>query len=234
MIIAIDGPSGAGKSTLGKMLAEKLGLLYLDTGAMYRAVALAVLEEGADLNDKRRVTEIARASVIDLAGGGKRQVVKLSGRNVTDEIRNPGVGQAASIVSTYSEVREYLVDRQRFLGGSSAGGAVLDGRDIGTVVFPDADVKFFLTATPEARAKRRFEEDRSKGRETGYEETLLEINARDRRDADREDSPLTVARDAFVIDSSGKSLDEVLAVMVERVKSSRGGSPGLDHFDIDH
>lgn len=218
MIIAIDGPSGAGKSTLGKMLAKKLNLLYLDTGAMYRAVGLAVLEAGASFDDKARVAAIAENAQIELVGEPENLQIKLDGRDVSKEIRTNAVGQAASIVSTISEVRKILVEHQRVLGNKAAHGCVLDGRDIGTVVFPQADVKFFLTAKPEARAQRRYEEDLARGHETTYEKTLEEIKQRDERDTSREDSPLTIAEDAIVIDTSELNLTEVFEKMTEIVR----------------
>src|ERR1044072_4413372 len=164
MIIAIDGPSGAGKSTLGKMLAKKLGLLYLDTGAMYRAVAFAVLEKGESCSDPVKASEIARDSQIELTGEPESLQIKLNGVDISTEIRSKDIAQAASVVSTNSEVRKILVKHQQELG--KYGGGVLEGRDIGTVVFPDADVKFFLTARPEERAQRRYKEiGRASGRE---------------------------------------------------------------------
>lgn len=222
MIIAIDGPSGAGKSTLGKMLAKKLNLLYLDTGAMYRAVGLAVLEKEINFEDKNRVSEIAANAKIELVGEPDDLQIFLDRRDVSTEIRTNEVGQAASIVSTISEVRKILVEHQRTLGETAANGCVLDGRDIGTVVFPNADAKFFLTAKPEARARRRFEEDMEKGRaETTYEETLAEINLRDKRDVTRADSPLTIAEDAIVIDTSELDLTEVFEQMMSVVRESQ-------------
>lgn len=220
MIIAIDGPSGAGKSTLGKMLAEKLDLLYIDTGAMYRAVALAVLRADEDFVDEEQTIEIAKNSRIVLKGASQNLQIFLDGQNVTNEIRTPKVGQAASIVSTIPEVRRILVEHQRKLG-SRVAGCILDGRDIGTVVFPNADVKFFLTAKPEARAERRFEEDSEKGIETSYKETLDQINRRDERDVNRESSPLKIAEDAIVIDTSEMNINEVFEKMLENI-SSRG------------
>lgn len=218
MIIAIDGPSGAGKSTLGKMLAKKFNLLYLDTGAMYRAVGLAVLRTEIDLNNEDKIIEIAVESDIELVGEADNLQVLLNGKDVSKEIRTNEVSQAASIVSGISEVRKNLVERQRKLGESSNTGAVLDGRDIGTVVFPNADIKFFLTAKPEARAKRRFDEDLEKGREISYEKTLAEINKRDERDVNREDSPLKIAENATVIDTSELNEQEVFEKMLEEVK----------------
>ena len=218
MIIAIDGPSGAGKSTLGKMLAKNLNLLYLDTGAMYRAVGLAVLENGVSFKDKMKVAEIAENSKIELVGEPESLRVFLNGKDVSAEIRTNQVGQSASIVSGVSEVRKILVGHQRTLGENSKNGAVLDGRDIGTVVFPNADVKFFLTAKPEARAQRRFQEDLESGRASTYEQTLAEINQRDERDVSREDSPLAIAGDAVVIDTSELDLQEVYKQMLAIVR----------------
>lgn len=218
MIIAIDGPSGAGKSTLGKMLAKNLNLLYLDTGAMYRAVGLAVLQSGIDFEEKEKIAETAKNSEIKLVGEPENLQIFLNGRDVSAEIRTNEVGQAASIVSTISEVRKILVKHQRTLGENSKTGAVLDGRDIGSVVFPNADVKFFLTAKPEARARRRFEEDQAKGRAVSYEQTFEEIKERDERDVSREDSPLSIAADAVVIDTSEMDLTEVFEQMITTVR----------------
>lgn len=218
MIIAIDGPSGAGKSTLGKMLAKKLNLLYLDTGAMYRAVGLAVLQADVSFDDESEVAAIAENAEIELVGEPENLQIFLDGKNVSSEIRTGEVGQAASIVSTISEVRRILVKHQRALGERSAGGAILDGRDIGTVVFPNADVKFFLTAKPEARAARRHAEDTEKGRAASYEQTLAEINQRDERDVSRADSPLSIAEGAIVIDTSELDLTEVFDRMIDVVR----------------
>ena len=221
MIIAIDGPSGAGKPTLRKMLAQKLNLLYLDTGAMYRAVGLAVLEKGISFDDKKQVSEITAGAKIELVGTPDKLQIFLDGRDVSIEIRTNEVGQAASIVSTISEVRKILVEHQRTLGNNSENGCVLDGRDIGTIVFPAADAKFFLTAKPEARARRRYAEDLGKGRATTFEETLDEINLRDKRDVTRADSPLTIAEDAVVIDTSELDLTEVFEQMMQVVRESQ-------------
>jgi cytidylate kinase len=219
MIIAVDGPSGAGKSTLGKMLAKTLGLLYLDTGAMYRAVAFAVLQEKAS-DDQAKIIEIAEKSKIELVGEPDSLQVLLNGTNISKEIRTNEVGQTASIVSTISEVRKILVKRQQELGNRGTG-CVLDGRDIGTVVFPNADVKFFLTATPEARALRRYEEDLQRGLNVTYQNTLTEINLRDRRDVTRADSPLSIAEDAIVIETSELNLDQAFAKMLEIVEGKK-------------
>ena len=221
MIIAIDGPSGAGKSTLGKMLAKKLGLLYLDTGAMYRAVALAVQRAGVSFEDKQSVAEIAESAKIDLVGEPDAMKVLLDGDDVSVEIRTLEVAQAASVVSTISEVRRIMVEHQRQIGLAAPKGSILEGRDIGSVVFPNADIKFFLTAKPEARARRRFIEDQAKGRISTYEQTLAEINERDKRDVTRDDSPLTIADDAIVIDTSELDLTEVFEQMLARIDEAR-------------
>src|SRR5438105_1794069 len=184
-IIAIDGPSGAGKSTLGRRLACELGLLYIDTGAMYRAVALAVAAAGVEVSDAAAVAAVARGASIRLEGDPDALRVFLDGRDVSEEIRGESVGHAASVVSAIPEVRRELVRRQREMGQGR--GVVLDGRDIGTVVFPAADVKFFLTAVPEERARRRLDEERTRAQ--SFAETLADINERDRRDSTRDDSP---------------------------------------------
>jgi CMP/dCMP kinase len=218
MIIAIDGPSGAGKSTLGKMLAKELNLLYLDTGAMYRAVGLAVLNANVSFEDKARVAEIAENAKIELVGEPENLRIFLGGKDVSAEIRTNEIGQAASIVSGVSEVRRILVEHQRTLGQTAKNGAVLDGRDIGSVVFPNADMKFFLTARPEARARRRYDEDLEKHRATSYERTFAEIKERDERDVSREDSPLLIAEDAVVIDTSELDLQEVFEQMMQIIQ----------------
>lgn len=224
MIIAIDGPSGAGKSTLGKMLARELDLLYLDTGAMYRAGALAVLRAGISFEDEVGVADLIKSSAIELTGNAENQTVSLDGNDVTTEIRTLVVAQAASRVSTNSAVRRRMVELQRQMGERAERGCVLEGRDIGTVVFPNADVKFFLTAEPSARARRRFEEDKAKGRESTYEQTLAEINERDERDVARDDSPLQIPDGAKVIDTSELDLNEVFEQMMAFIRESKGAA----------
>lgn len=214
MIIAIDGPSGSGKSTLGRMLAWRLNLLYIDTGSMYRAVALAVIEAHVDPADSEAVTALAERADIDLEGDPDSQKVLLDGRDVTEQIRTERVTQMSSIVSSIPGVRRAMVERQRVMGQR---GAVLNGRDIGTVVFPNADLKFFLTAAAAERAERRFNEDRLANVSVSFEHTMAEMIERDRRDSTRADSPLKIAEDAIVIDSSKLSITEVFERMMEHV-----------------
>ena len=216
MIIAIDGPSGAGKSTLGRMLARELGLLYIDTGSMYRAVALAVLESSVNATDDVAVGSLAARVDIDLRGDPDSLTVTLGGRDVTEEIRSEEVTHLSSVVSTIPAVRRAMVERQRELGRR---GAVLNGRDIGTVVFPDADVKFFLTAAPEERAQRRFAEEQMQDQKVSFAETFADMNERDRRDSTRADSPLKQADDAIVIDSTGLSIQQVLGRMMGAIRA---------------
>ena len=220
MIIAIDGPSGSGKSTLGRLVARALKLLYIDTGSMYRAVALAVIDAEVDPNDKEAVVNLANEVEIDLEGDPDSLSVLLNGRDVTELIRTEKVTEMSSVVSTIPGVRRAMVERQRAIGKR---GAVLNGRDIGTVVFPDADFKFYLDAAPETRAERRYSEDQLKGSTTTLAETLADMKERDRRDSSRLDSPLKIADDAVVIDSTGKGIDEVLAEMLDRVNRGSDG-----------
>jgi cytidylate kinase len=218
LIIAIDGPSGAGKSTLGRMLARELGLLYIDTGSMYRAVALAVIESTVSETDDVAVGSLAQRVDIDLAGDPDSLRVTLDGRDVSDRIRDEDVTNMSSIISTIPAVRRAMVGRQRELG---ARGAVMNGRDIGTVVFPKAGVKFFLDAIPEERAERRLVEEREHNAAATYEQTLVDITERDRRDTTRIDSPLVAAEDAIVIDSTGQPIEEVFRRMMTFVRRVR-------------
>src|SRR4029078_12641076 len=215
MIIAIDGPSASGKSTLGRMLARALKLLYIDTGSMYRAVALATIDAEIDPDDKEAGSALANEIEIDLRGDPDSLAVLLNGHDVTDQIRTEKVTEMSSVVSTIPGVRRAMVERQRAIGKR---GAVLNGRDIGTGVFPGADVKFFLTAAPEERAERRYKEDQITAASSAtFAETLADMIERDRRDSSRADSPWKVADDAIVIDSTGKSIDEVFVEMMSHV-----------------
>jgi cytidylate kinase len=194
-----------------------LNLLYIDTGSMYRAVARAVMEADIDPSDKEAVAAIANEIDIDLKGDPDSLKVWLNGRDVTDQIRTESVTETSSIVSSIPGVRRAMVERQRALGKR---GAVLNGRDIGTVVFPDADFKFFLTANPNERAERRYKEDQATSDST-LAETLSDINERDRRDSTRADSPLKAADDAVIVDSTGKSIEQVLAEMMNHIDVHR-------------
>lgn len=198
------------------MLARELGLLYIDTGSMYRAVALAVIEStSVSETDDVAVGSLAARIDIDLAGDPDSLNVSLNGRDVSSRIRDEDVTHVSSIISTIPAVRRAMVQRQRELG---ARGAVMNGRDIGTVVFPNADVKFFLDAVVTERAQRRLAEEREHDSAATYEQVLTDITERDRRDTTREDSPLITANDAIVVDSTGMSIDDVFQKMVAIVK----------------
>ncbi len=219
LIIAIDGPSGSGKSTLGRMLARELRLLYIDTGSMYRAVALAVIESSTKETDDVAVGDLAERIDIDLTGDPDSLRVSLDGRDVSERVRDEDVTNISSIISTIPAVRRAMVKRQRELGER---GAVMNGRDIGTVVFPAASVKFFLDAAISERAERRLAEEREHNPAATYEQTLADITERDRRDTTRTDSPLVAADDAIVIDSTGQSIEEVFQRMTIVVRERRG------------
>lgn len=223
--VAIDGPAGAGKSTVAKRLAERLGFLHVDTGALYRTVALAARRAGAAWDDEPAVAAVAEAVVAERRirmekpeGSGAMRVI-LDGEDVSSLIRTPDMSAGASRVSAIAAVRGALLDLQRQAGAE--GGVVLEGRDIGTVVFPDAEVKLFLTATPEERARRRHEELVEKGVATTYEATLQDQLARDKADTERPVAPLRRADDAVLIDSTGRDIDAVIEEMVRVVEARR-------------
>ncbi|HYM00045.1 MAG TPA: (d)CMP kinase [Blastocatellia bacterium] len=219
IVIAIDGPSGVGKSTLGKRLAERLGYLYIDSGAVYRAIGSAALDHGVPLEDDSAVAKIARTSKVQLHGDPWHLSVLIHGGDVTERIRRPDASRAASIVATYPEVRREVVDKLRAMGQRS--GVVMDGRDIGTKVFPDASVKLFLDADPRARVLRRWEEDRQRGREVPLEQIRTEIEERDRRDTERSATPLVKADAAILIDTSSLDIDEVISRALEIINQQR-------------
>lgn len=208
MNVAIDGPAGAGKSTIAKLCAKKMNLIYVDTGAMYRAVALYLLESGIDVNDKAAVADKCKGAVVDIKYEDRVQNVYLNGVNVTGRLREEAVGNTASVTSAVPEVRAQIFSLQR--GLAERGGVIMDGRDIGTVVMPDADVKIFLTASSEVRANRRVKELREKGVEADFEEIKKDIEERDHRDMTREISPLKQADDAILVDTSYMTIDEVV------------------------
>ena len=219
LVIAIDGPSGVGKSSLGKALARRLGILYIDSGAVYRAVALHALDAGVPLEDANAVAAIALRSNIRMEGNPDHLRVFLDNREVTREIRMPETSHASSVIATIPEVREAVVLKLREM--SRGGGVVMDGRDIGTKVFPDACVKLFLDAAPDVRARRRWEEDRQRGRDVTIDEVSGELQSRDRRDTERLATPLIQAADAIFIDTSDMELDRVVDRVLEIVESRR-------------
>lgn len=207
LTIAIDGPAGSGKSTVAKRLAKEFGLHFLDTGAMYRCVALLAQQNSLGPGDGEKAANLAEASTIEF-GDGDPQRVHLNGEDVTDAIRTLEIGELASSLSAHSSVRRELAERQKAIVAN--GGFTLEGRDTTTVIAPNAKVKVYLTATVEVRAQRRFDELRAKGEEADYEEVKRMIAERDERDTTRLDSPLRVAPDAHVIDTSEMTIDEVV------------------------
>jgi CMP/dCMP kinase len=217
MIVAIDGPSGAGKSTLAKHIAKELGFTYLDTGAIYRALALKILRRGVDLDDTAALNAIVNDSDIDLRGRNGQLQVFLDGEDVSAAIRTPEVSQMASKASAIAMVRRRLLDLQRALGRRD--NVVAEGRDIGTVVFPDAQVKIYLDASIEERARRRCDELRAAGREVSLAETISEMEERDKRDSQRDIAPLRKADDAFVLDSSGLTAEAAAEKVLQIIKS---------------
>jgi cytidylate kinase len=216
-VVAIDGPSGAGKSTAGRAGADRLGYVFLDTGAMYRALALAALRGGVPLDDATAVAGLATRLRVDLRPGG---AVLLDGEDVTSALRTQEVGAAASRVSVHPPVRRHMVARQREMG--QEGGVVMDGRDIGTAVFPDAELKFYVDAHPRQRATRRHEELAQRGLASDLDTIEREIRARDHADSTRAESPLTRAPDAIHLDTTELGLDEVVRRMLSAIQGQIG------------
>jgi CMP/dCMP kinase len=216
LIIAIDGPSAAGKSTLAKRLAKELGFTYLDTGAMYRALALKLLREGIDIGNDEMLTKLIGRTVIDLLEDEGELHVLLDGEDVSELIRNPEVSQMASKASALKTVRQWMLVLQRALG--QRGDVVAEGRDIGTVVFPDAEVKIYLDASTQERARRRVEELTRSGRQVGLAETLREMLERDKRDSERDLAPLCKAADAIAIDSSALDAEALAQKVMQEIR----------------
>lgn len=212
VVLAIDGPAGAGKSTIAQKLAEKLGFTYIDTGAMYRSVALWALRQKVDPGDMHRVEQLALASEFDLSANR----IRLNREDVTEAIRAPEVSLAASKVAVIPGVRRAIVAQQRAIAGQTS--VVMEGRDIGTVVFPDADVKIFLDAEPQERVRRRLMEERARGKEVSESALAEQIHERDRRDTTRADSPLSQAPDAVYVDSTPLTIEEVVDAILKIVR----------------
>ena len=219
LVIAIDGPSGSGKSTVGKAIARRLGYLYIDSGAVYRAVGRKALDNKTPLEDASAIARLARLSSIKLEGDPDHLRVLLDGNDVSEQIRLPDASHASSVVATIPEVREAVVETLREM--AQGGGVVMDGRDIGTKVFPGAQVKLFLDASLDVRARRRCEEEHGRGRDVTVETIRGELEQRDRRDRERAATPLVQAPDAVFIDTSDLPLDQVIerALEIARARS---------------
>lgn len=215
IVVAIDGPAGAGKSTIAKLVGEKLGYAYIDTGAMYRSVTWKFLGTGQSF-DEKFIGDLAHQMLIDFKPEANINRVFVDGTEVTDAIRTPEVTANVSKVAAIGSVREAMVDQQRRMG--EVGGIIMDGRDIGTVVFPNAQLKIFLTASVEERASRRYKENIAKGQACDLEQLKQEIAARDKADSEREISPLKQAEDAILLDSSNMTIDQVVETILKMVE----------------
>jgi CMP/dCMP kinase len=222
LIIAIDGPSGAGKSTIKRLLSKRLGYLYIDTGAMYRAVALATKRAGVSADDEELLVSLCRKVEITFVRDNGCCRVIMNGEDVSDAIRTPEISLLTSKISAIKAVRDIMARVQQELGKN--GGVILEGRDIGTVVFPDADLKFFLSASAEERGNRRYLELKAKGEDVFLEKTIAEVAQRDEQDARREHAPLRKADDAIDVDSTGLSIDEVVEFMEGKIKERLKGN----------
>ncbi|CEN78547.1 (d)CMP kinase [Paraclostridium sordellii] len=212
LVIAVDGPAGAGKSTIAKIVADKLNINYIDTGAMYRAITYKVLTNNIDINDENAIVEVAKNSDIDF----KDNNIYLDGKILKEEIRTPQVSHNVSNIAQIKDVRYLMVDVQRDIGNKSS--VILDGRDIGSYVFPNADYKFYLVASPEERGERRYKELIKKGYETTLDEVIKDVIRRDEIDSNREFAPLVKAKDAIEIDTTGKNIDNVVESVISKIK----------------
>ncbi|MDG5787620.1 (d)CMP kinase [Evansella sp. AB-P1] len=219
MNIAIDGPAGAGKSTVAKMVADKLTYIYIDTGAMYRALTFEVLKENVDIHHEQDIFNVLQKTNIRLANDNGKQKILINEQDVTEDIRSSAVTSQVSYVAKHSKIREEMVKRQQLLADD--GGVVMDGRDIGTTVLPKAELKIFLTATVEERARRRHEEHLSKGQPSDLEKLKDDISMRDKLDSEREIAPLKKANDAIEINSTSMSINEVVEAILLMVKERR-------------
>ncbi|CAK7005059.1 MAG: Cytidylate kinase [Peptostreptococcus russellii] len=215
LIIAIDGPAGAGKSTISKLVSKRLDINYLDTGAMYRAITYKCIEEGININNEEEVIKICESSDVDF----RNNQIYLDGKNIDIEIRRQEVSSNVSNVAKIKKVRELLVARQREIASESD--AILDGRDVGTCIFPDARYKFFLSASAQERGRRRYEELKSKGEDVDLDNIIEDIKKRDKIDSTREVSPLIKAEDAIEIDSTSMSINEVVDYIIDAVESDK-------------
>jgi len=218
--IAIDGPAGAGKSTLARCAAQELGFVYVDTGALYRAVALYMIQRGIDVTNAVAVSAALTGVDVELRYVNGEQRVYLCGENVSAVIRTPEVSMAASNVSAIAKVREFLFDLQQDIAAKN--NVIMDGRDIGTVVLPEAQVKIFLTASPEERAKRRYDELVEKGENVDFDEVLADVKQRDYNDSNRAIAPLKPAADSIVVDTTGLSLMQSKTILLDTIKNKLG------------
>ena len=214
--IAIDGPGGAGKSSLAKAVAKELEIIYVDTGALYRTIGYYMLNHGIESTDAVAVAGALGSFKLELTYVEGEQVILLDGVNVKDAIRTPEMSMAASNVSAIKEVREYLLNTQRDIAKQHS--VIMDGRDIGTVILPDAEVKIFLTASPEARAKRRYEELKAKGKDVSYEQVYTEMVERDRNDSTRDIAPCVPAEDAVIFDNGNLDENETVEAAIKIIK----------------
>ena len=218
-IVAIDGPAGSGKGTITKLVGEKLGLVNIDTGATFRCVTLAMLQQNISTNEEEKIKKLLENIKIELKKENNIQMVLLNGQDVTKKIREKEVNNFVSQVSTLKIVREKLLNLQRKIAEGKD--VIMEGRDIGTTVFPNANVKIYLDATPEERAKRRVLQNQEKGISTSYEEALENVKSRDKMDSERELAPLRQAEDAIYVDSTNLTIDEVVQKIIEIIESSK-------------